>query len=226
MIISTRLRYVYLAIPRTASKSVGMALLEHFQGESPWPEDRYTHHDMEIPERALTYFIWTTVRDPYARMWSTWYRLRYLVAPGWAGDAIKKLTFKNFMKQILEHDRLVGILNDQHELHSSGKLFWTQSRWLDSTGHPTGALPWMGIPDGEKLTLEIIPVKMEHLDAEFNALPFVTGDPFHIPNIRDKEHVPTASKHYTPLTPAPDLDDEDLELVRKHSREDFLRFDY
>ncbi|MCX6017647.1 MAG: sulfotransferase family 2 domain-containing protein [Chloroflexi bacterium] len=68
MIISHALRYVYIGIPRTGSKSMNRWLLDHFQGE--WFGE---HHAWNVPAEARDYFIFTIVRNPYDREMSAWH---------------------------------------------------------------------------------------------------------------------------------------------------------
>ncbi|MEM7125539.1 MAG: hypothetical protein AAF702_04380 [Chloroflexota bacterium] len=63
MIISHKHRYVYIGIPRTASKSTSRWLVEHYDGE--WVG---FHHEWRVPEKAFDYLIFTVVRNPYERM--------------------------------------------------------------------------------------------------------------------------------------------------------------
>ena len=62
MVISHSLRYVYIGIPRTSSKSMSRWLGAHYEGESFGP-----HHSLVVPEEARDYLIFTIVRNPYDR---------------------------------------------------------------------------------------------------------------------------------------------------------------
>ena len=62
MIISHTLKYVYIGIPRTGSKSMNRWLMKHCSGE--WVGE---HHDWRVPEYARDYLIFTIVRNPYDR---------------------------------------------------------------------------------------------------------------------------------------------------------------
>jgi hypothetical protein len=68
MVISHVLKYVYIGIPRTGSKSMNRWLMDHFQGE--WVGE---HHQWQVPEEAKDYLIFTLVRNPYDREMSAWY---------------------------------------------------------------------------------------------------------------------------------------------------------
>lgn len=62
MIISDIHRYVYIGIPRNASKSMNHWLTEHFDGRNYGG-----HHDYDVPEEATGYLVFTIVRNPYDR---------------------------------------------------------------------------------------------------------------------------------------------------------------
>lgn len=68
MIISHTLKYVYIGIPRTGSKSMNRWLMDHFQGE--WFA---THHEWRVPDVARDYLIFTLVRNPYEREMSAYH---------------------------------------------------------------------------------------------------------------------------------------------------------
>ena len=62
MIISHKLKYVYIGIPRNASKSVSQWLAKYYKGE--WHE---AHHQWRVPDECRNYLIFTVVRNPYER---------------------------------------------------------------------------------------------------------------------------------------------------------------
>ncbi len=68
MIISHALKYVYIGIPRTGSKSMNRWLLDYYQGE--WYGE---HHGWKVPDEARDYTRFTIVRNPYEREISAWY---------------------------------------------------------------------------------------------------------------------------------------------------------
>ena len=61
MIISHKLKYVYIGIPRTGSKSVHGWLAENYQGE--W----HGMHEWQVPTECKDYLVFTVVRNPYDR---------------------------------------------------------------------------------------------------------------------------------------------------------------
>ena len=63
MIISPSHRFVFVGIPRTASKSMNEWLMQHYGGE--WYGG---HHDYRgIPDQARSFLVFTVVRNPYDR---------------------------------------------------------------------------------------------------------------------------------------------------------------
>ena len=75
MVISHTLRYVYIGIPRTGSKSMSEWLTTRCEGE-------YVgyHHQWLVPEEARDYLIFTVVRNPYDRWTSAAF------GRAWAGE--------------------------------------------------------------------------------------------------------------------------------------------
>lgn len=59
MIISHQLKYVYIGIPRTGSKSMNRWLMDHFHGE--WFG---AHHDWQVPDEAKHYLTSVLVKLP------------------------------------------------------------------------------------------------------------------------------------------------------------------
>lgn len=63
MIVSPSHRFVYVGIPRTASKSMNEWLMRHYGGI--WYGG---HHDYRpVPDGARSFLVFTTVRNPYDR---------------------------------------------------------------------------------------------------------------------------------------------------------------
>jgi hypothetical protein len=60
MVICDTLKYVYVGIPRTGSKSMNHWLMEHFNGQ--WHGG---HHQADVPEHARDYLVFSLVRNPY-----------------------------------------------------------------------------------------------------------------------------------------------------------------
>ncbi len=63
MIISPSHKFVYVGIPRTASKSMNEWLMQHYGGV--WYGGHHDYHG--IPDDARSFLVFTTVRNPYDR---------------------------------------------------------------------------------------------------------------------------------------------------------------
>lgn len=88
MIINHKHRFVYIRIPRTASGSV-TAFLKQLDGST----EEKPYHGFDVPGECRFYYIFTTVRNPYARCWSWW---------GWEMQrSNEKKTFVEFMRDII-----------------------------------------------------------------------------------------------------------------------------
>ena len=68
MIISKTLKYVYIAIPRTGSKSMSRWLVDNFQGE--W---HGRHHEWKVPDECRDFLVFTLIRNPYEIQASGWF---------------------------------------------------------------------------------------------------------------------------------------------------------
>jgi hypothetical protein len=68
MIISKTLKYVYIAIPRTGSKSMSQWLVDHYQGE--WTG---RHHEWKVPDDCRGFLVFTLIRNPYEIQASGWF---------------------------------------------------------------------------------------------------------------------------------------------------------
>ena len=71
MIVSDRFEFVYIAIPRTASKSMCQFLREHYGGR-----DVDGYHDCTVRNEHQGYLIFTVVRNPYGRALSRYFKLK------------------------------------------------------------------------------------------------------------------------------------------------------
>ena len=67
MVINKRLKFVYLLMPRTASRSTRTALMCLNQSE---PEGLPTRHYYVVPSFAKDYYLFCIVRNPYDRILS------------------------------------------------------------------------------------------------------------------------------------------------------------
>ncbi|MEX2188633.1 MAG: sulfotransferase family 2 domain-containing protein [Pirellulales bacterium] len=66
MIVSHRLKFVFLGVPRTASRAMHVALKRLPGARQPWGG----LHRMTIPPQAQDYFTFCCVRNPYPRLYS------------------------------------------------------------------------------------------------------------------------------------------------------------
>ena len=68
MIVSEALRYVYIAIPRTGSKSMCKWLVDRYRGQ--WHGG---HHGWRVPGEYRDFHVFTVVRNPYEVQASGWF---------------------------------------------------------------------------------------------------------------------------------------------------------
>jgi hypothetical protein len=66
MILSHPLQFVFLGVPRTASRAMHAALKQLPGARQPWGG----LHRMTVPAKARDYFTFCCVRNPYARLYS------------------------------------------------------------------------------------------------------------------------------------------------------------
>ena len=116
MIVNDQLKLIYLAVPRTASRTITHALFMGLPGCV-----KYGHHRMHIPEEysQSDYFIFASVRNPYERMVSHYlHRNRHHV------KSVGHWTFCEYIEQ-LSRNRLHwwGLAADPPAVS-----------WLESTG--------------------------------------------------------------------------------------------
>jgi hypothetical protein len=85
MVINYHRRFVFLAVPRTASKAMTSALMTH-AGSVRRPGER---HRMDIPSDAAGFYVFCCVRNPYSRLASHWKRQHLRGRfPGTFGDFV------------------------------------------------------------------------------------------------------------------------------------------
>lgn len=89
MVVSEKLKFVFLAIPRTGSVSITQALLK-LDGAFVMPGDR---HRMNIDEKHKDFTTFCCVRNPYARICSHWAKVKQQ-------NGYKK-TFAEFLQDVL-----------------------------------------------------------------------------------------------------------------------------
>jgi len=103
--------YVFLAMPRTASRAIDHWLRDHYSGVNPGGD----HHSVEIPPEHQGKLIFAVVRNPYSRMaslyrlmkqefWSTGYLANTDEGRGWAQQGMRAdMTPAEFVDWCAEH---------------------------------------------------------------------------------------------------------------------------
>ncbi|NJN84166.1 MAG: hypothetical protein HC802_19075 [Caldilineaceae bacterium] len=123
MIISHSLKYVYIGIPRTGSKSMNRWLMDHFDGE--WVG---FHHGWNVPEEARDYLIFTVVRNPYERATSGWFAVPWSAesvpppkpASQFAEEMRQHIPLKDGALKIEGHNVPEVGMNQKHFVEKSG----------------------------------------------------------------------------------------------------------
>lgn len=82
MLVCDEHKWIFLRNPKTATRSVTVALKNNF-----FTRKVGNYHSWEIPKKLSEYFIFSTVRNPYERAISGWQH--------WVGNG-KNLTFEEF----------------------------------------------------------------------------------------------------------------------------------
>ena len=117
---------MYVAIPRTGSKSMCRWLMDHYDGD--WVGG---HHDWQVPDDCRDYLIFTVVRNPYEIAASSWFfepvikdpnalpkpktyaeQCRNWAAPSWWPGGQKGYVERSGATQILFFEHLTGCLNE------------------------------------------------------------------------------------------------------------------
>ena len=123
MIISHGLKYVYIGIPRTGSKSMNRWLMDHFQGE--WFA---THHEWRVPDVARDYLIFTLVRNPYEREMSAYHFVPWsateerppLPLEKWRAGMRETIPLRDGTSVIPEHEVPEVRMNQAHYVKKAG----------------------------------------------------------------------------------------------------------
>ena len=117
MYISLKHKILFVAIPKTATRSIYKCMKDHFEGK------RMHDHDKVIPDKYKDYYTFTVVRNPYDRAVSSWWSTckRGNDKRGFIRKYLKKdNTFLNFMKNIY------AITSENPDFH----ITEPQSEWL------------------------------------------------------------------------------------------------
>jgi hypothetical protein len=114
MIVSRQLRFVYLGVPRTASRAMHHALRQLPGARWLWGG----LHRMNVPPRARDFFTFCCVRNPYQRLYS-----HYCCCWGkrhrfWAGR-VRVRSFREYL-ETLAAGRLGGSCGSKYQLTVRG----------------------------------------------------------------------------------------------------------
>ena len=98
MLISDKNKFVFVAIPKTGTRTIYKILKENYKPS--FTKDYYNH----IPKWASKYFRFTVIRNPYARAVSLWYSL--IRKPGVSNGlarAIRGMNLAEFFKFLIKN---------------------------------------------------------------------------------------------------------------------------
>jgi len=116
MLISNVHRYCFLALQKTASRSMSEFLIRDYEGECVDVCDGVTvrekekkkflfaHHSTTVPAECRDYLIFTVVRNPYTRMASVWSENRRHFR-----GAFFRSPFYRFMEICMNHNELLPV---------------------------------------------------------------------------------------------------------------------
>jgi hypothetical protein len=153
MYISHKHEVVFIALPKNASRTVGVLLKSEFDAVD---ED---HHSIvpSDPEKIKNYFPFVVVRNPYSRCVSRWY--------GWYQVAAPDPSDLNFRKTLLPS--FEGYVERMQDWHTSPKRIEPENALYHSCQIHI-------IDKAQKLFFqEIKKVKFEKLHEELMKLPFI-----------------------------------------------------
>lgn len=216
MIISQSLKYVYVAVPKTASQSISKLLQTDFDGH---PYGNY--HNVVIPPECLSFYTICSVRHPYTRAISL-----YMYAKAnkrhRCYELANTLSFEEYMVWLanpMMEPRLGATTNDANTLRSSNEieielLKQTVDNFMGRDLSQTDYLAYfMGINYISKLDSVI---RYERLQEDIRKLPFV-GETLNLPHLNksEKNH---DWRHY--------INRKTEQLIHRWSMYDFLNFGY
>lgn len=123
MIISDTHKFVFVAIPKTGSKSMAAFLLDKFEAYR-----HGFHHQWKVPELKQDYYIYSVVRNPYERCFSMWWFA--CKTDNRSGSVFKKGTpFDTYMNWVIQRKSF-----DPNPRRNVPELFMSQSMWFDKSG--------------------------------------------------------------------------------------------
>ena len=119
MMVSEKLKVVFIAVPKTGTRSVYQWFRVHGDGKL------FMDHQKNIPSKYKDYFKMTIVRNPYERLVSSWWSTTQ------RGDDPKK-----YIEKTLKKDTSFRNFCNKLELltsnHPGTPHVWPQSSWLDN----------------------------------------------------------------------------------------------
>ena len=96
MIVDDNNKFVFVAVPKTASTTIHLAFGYYKHPEPPLYHMKLNELLDQRPE-CSNYFKWCFVRNPYDRFLSTWFNpIDHRAGHTWAKDLLKYKTFENF----------------------------------------------------------------------------------------------------------------------------------
>lgn len=100
MIKSDKYKYVFIAIPKTGTKSITKFLEDDYEGK---PFDN--QHSYVVPEayKKENYLVFSAVRNPYTRMVSMWYSVAQRNPEKYGLKNFDGLDFDSFVKGITDN---------------------------------------------------------------------------------------------------------------------------
>lgn len=210
---TTTPKFLYIDIPKTASRSTLLTLRKNFDGDIFRPP---LSHNPDPTEGYDDYFKFCTVRHPYDRMCSLWWHTckRGLDKWNYISDmGANENTLLNFLKVYKARRESVDI-----------STYWAS--WPRETGN------WDSIhiaPQNlyaENINFDCI-LRYETLQEDFNKLPFMTA-PIELP-VMNTTLVPSRNHREGFILRPPTeemLNDETKEFIYNMSKEEFDMFNY
>jgi len=98
MIINHRLRFLFVAVPRTASVAMADSLLR-LPGSITAGGDR---HRNRIPPECSDYYTFACVRNPYAREWSHYCYMQLNRPASQLKEVVRRLDFHRYVREHTE----------------------------------------------------------------------------------------------------------------------------
>ena len=132
MIISHEHEYVFIGIPRNASKSVSQWLAAHYHGE--W---HGAHHQWRTPEGTAGYLKFAVVRNPYERSASGSFGMHWgdeTPAPEKQVPAEKPVSPTAPLEKRIEEAKLTGNATRLNEGTSVPEIGMNQTHWIRKAG--------------------------------------------------------------------------------------------